>query len=65
MLAQELDSIQDQIPTYNAAGDTATYLAPKPDGIQGNLDKRPVTLVKVNGKWYLDSSASPDFWILF
>ena len=65
MLGQELDSIQNQTPAYNTAGDKATFQAPMPAGMQGSPGARPITFTKINGQWYLDSTASPDFWVLF
>jgi hypothetical protein len=49
--AKVYDTLKDQSPTYNEAGDKATYMAVPPLGKEGDL--KPVTFVKINGLWYV------------
>ena len=47
--AQLFESLEDQTPTFNAAGDEATYTYR--DEIS-NYNPQPMTFVKINGEWY-------------
>jgi hypothetical protein len=60
-----LESIQDATPTYNDAGDKATYKvtlppgstpagATPPDSGPGGKDSDDLTFVKVDGRWFMD-----------
>jgi hypothetical protein len=52
--AKAYESLENQTPTYNDAGDEATYMLTfvYPDGYSNQSSK---TFVKINGKWYLKS----------
>jgi hypothetical protein len=56
MMAQALQSLQGQTPTFNDAGDTATYQMTPPAGmIPPGVNAPatiPVTFIKVDGRWY-------------
>jgi hypothetical protein len=57
--AQELESIENQTPTFNDAGDKATYTVySPPDEDYPNGEEGSVTFVKINGKWYLPGSSN-------
>lgn len=47
---QVLQAMKDQTPTYNDAGDQATYAISDPTG--RGIVMRPLVLHKVNGQWY-------------
>lgn len=54
-IAQAWESLVNEIPTYNAAGDEATYPMPPVNlpGQSAPLLSAPVTFIKINGKWYI------------
>lgn len=56
MMGQALQSLQGQTPTFNDAGDRATYQMTPPAGMvppEANLPPTiPVTFIKVDGHWY-------------
>jgi hypothetical protein len=54
LYAKGYESLENQTPTYNDAGDEATYMLTfvYPDGYSNQSSK---TFVKINGKWYLKS----------
>jgi len=53
--AEAMEALAEQTPTFNDAGDEATYLytAPTLPGQQVPDTLHPVTFVKNNGKWYI------------
>ncbi len=54
--AQAWEALEDQTPTYNAAGDEATYLFTYPTAHGGGLGIQATqTLIKINGRWYIKS----------
>ena len=58
MAANNWEELEDQTPTYNAAGDEATYVyTSQPFQLRsgrtvGEVAQRSVTFIKINGKWY-------------
>ncbi len=56
VMAQALQSLQGQTPTFNEAGDRATYQMSPPPGMVppgANVPQTiPVTFMKVDGRWY-------------
>jgi type IV secretory pathway VirB10-like protein len=56
-LTQAFQGLQDQTPTYNDAGDRATYTAIPP----GGTTPQPITFKKVDGRWYADMGAGGGF----
>ena len=56
-IAQSFEAHEYQTPTYNDAGDEATYMYTVP-GYQEQ--PTPRVFVKINGKWYLKLAALPD-----
>ncbi len=56
VMATALQSLKDQAPELNATGDEATYqmtMTPPPSVGGGTTRTRPMTFVKVDGKWYI------------
>jgi len=49
--ARAYEALENQTPTYNEAGDEATYMYSASE-LTGTTGSRPVTFVKINGKWY-------------
>ncbi len=47
---QVLQSMKDQTPQFNTAGDVATYQVTDPTG--RGIAIQPITLHKINGQWY-------------
>ncbi len=52
VFAQGYDALASQTPTYNDAGDEATYTLILDFGV-GRKSTEPWTFIKINGKWYL------------
>jgi hypothetical protein len=52
MYAKAYESLENQTPTYNDAGDEATYMLIFVYR-DGSSDQSSKTFVKINGKWYL------------
>ena len=52
------EALKDQTPTYNTAGDEATYMMSPPPG-EGDGTPQPITLVKIGGLWYLKTWHPP------
>jgi len=51
--AEMFDSMEDQTPTYNAAGDEATYdIQPPPELTDQNHQTWQLHFTKINGHWY-------------
>ncbi len=63
-MAQALQSLQGQTPTFNDAGDKATYqMTPPPGMIPPGVNAPatiPVSFIKINGRWYA-SNDGPGF----
>ncbi len=60
-VAEAFDALEDQTPTFNAAGDEATYVMTWPveqfsDGhvVLYPATAAPLIMVKINGKWYFE-----------
>jgi len=53
--AEAMEALADQSPTFNTAGDEATYIytAPTLPGQEVPDSPHPVTFLKYNGKWYI------------
>jgi len=50
--AQDIEDLESQTPTYNDAGDEATYVyTPRVFGEFAKEQERR-TFIKINGKWY-------------
>ncbi len=58
--ARAFAAMADQTPTYNAAGDEATYTLIWP--MEGGEKTQPVIFVKINGLWYFKTvkNTNPD-----
>jgi len=56
VFAQGYDALTSQTPTFNDAGDEATYSLVLDFG-GGRVSTEPWTFVKINGKWYLKPGA--------
>jgi hypothetical protein len=53
-MADSIESLKDQTPTYNDAKDEATYMLAPPAGLApAGTPPQPVTFVKIDGKWYM------------
>lgn len=52
MMVIVLQGMQTQTPTFNEAGDRATYQISDPTG--RNTDTKPLSMRKIDGKWYVD-----------
>jgi hypothetical protein len=56
--AQAYEALAEQTPTFNAAGDAATYIFTQPPlqlpggQTRGRARQTPITFVKINGQWY-------------
>jgi hypothetical protein len=51
---QVLQAMKEETPTYNDAGDQATYAISDPTG--RGITLRPIVLHKVNGQWYFTAT---------
>ncbi len=50
--AESYEALENQIPTFNAAGDEATYTFTYQNANGTTAKPRPMTFVKIDGKWY-------------
>jgi len=61
--AQKYDALENQTPSYNAAGDEATYMFTYDSDIETTSGtvlhagtQFPMVFIKINGRWYLKGS---------
>jgi hypothetical protein len=62
-MVQVFQSMKDQTPTYNAAGDVATYQINMPAvaGVPSGDFPSKISFKKINGKWYGDDQNGDGF----